>query len=226
MRPESRKEILKRRAAHRMRNIARITKERLRDEYEGVLYDERGVSVAGPPQVIIPKVDPSHVIRRQNHNLRFALDFGQSLVLDMGPSEKSNPQSFGEMQGQCKALYSENRTHSEPFNIHLCNASKDSPAHRPLLESASTSSHLWNASSECFTSLFPKERILYLTPESKNAWTKYKHDDVIVLSSHGRGNMALIKKHKLRSARLDLSTYFVNRQSPNLENDADNHGRT
>ena len=60
-------------------------------------------------------------------------------------------------------------------------------AHRGLLEDNNTADYLWDVSSDSYTSTFPKERLLVLTPDSKDEWKEYKHDDVLVLGAYGRG---------------------------------------
>ena len=214
-------EVLKRRAAHRMKRIEKITRARLKDEYDGTLYDEHGVSVAGPPQCIVPKMDPTYVMKRQNLNFHYAMEFGQTLVLDLSLSADCVRRgSIRDMVKQVNALCRANRTLYEPFNIHICNFSEHSSAHGSLLEGTLSSGFSWNVSSQCFTSQFPKERILYLSPFAKNVWTKYRHDDVIVMGAYGKGespdHSATVKKHKWRTARLNPPPYFVNRRPPNF----------
>jgi len=172
---ESRRQAAsKRRVANKMKRIETVTRERLKEKgsrFQGVLYDEHGVSVAGPPPVIIPKVDKVGVVRRHNHNLKFASQFGQPIVLDMGYSTYSTKfSSIQSMQRQVIGLYTANRAHYEPFSVYLRNVSPASLAHRGLLEDNNTADYLWDVSSDSYTSTFPKERLLVLTPDSKDEW--------------------------------------------------------
>ena len=44
-----------------------------------------------------------------------------------------------------------------------------------------TTTKLWNESNKCFLDLFPKHKIVYLSPESKHPLTSFSHDDIYVI---------------------------------------------
>ena len=43
--------------------------------------------------------------------------------------------------------------------------------------------YLWNVTPECVTRVFPKERLVYLSPDSPNVLTEYSHEDVYILGA-------------------------------------------
>ena len=47
----------------------------------------------------------------------------------------------------------------------------------------SLESQLWHVTSECFTRVFPPERLVYLSPDSPNVLTEYSQDDVYILGA-------------------------------------------
>jgi len=218
----SKRELQRRRAKHRMNNIEKITRDRLKDRFDGVLYDHRGVSVAGPPPVIIPSTGPSQVVKRQSLNMQYALNFGQNLLLDLSSSTNcTNVKSVRDLHRQINGLYSVNRMHHEPFNIHLSNFHRDSLAHAGLIDSSPSRDYLWNVSPDSLSTLFPSDRILYLCPHAKHVWTRYNHEDVIVMGAYGKGEKwvqsAVMKKYQVRTARLNTAPFFVNRTTPSFD---------
>ena len=47
----------------------------------------------------------------------------------------------------------------------------------------SLESQLWHVTPECFTRVFPPERLVYLSPDSPNVLTEYSQDDVYILGA-------------------------------------------
>ena len=81
-----------------------------------------------------------------------------------------------------KELYLTNQTLHEPYDIHLCNWDADDDVAVGLLSSLGDE-YLWTVSPKCFTEIFPKERLVYMTPDSPHVMTEFRHDDVFVLGA-------------------------------------------
>lgn len=111
-----------------------------------------------------------------------------------------------------RRVYSDNRKHIKPMDLHFCGVKTDSiimknlsgQVPKLLKQGSPTRLH-----SECFTELFPKERLVMLTPDSDQL-LDYNADDIYVVGGivdFGRCDpltLAKAKKLGIRSARLPL----------------------
>ena len=43
---------------------------------------------------------------------------------------------------------------------------------------------MWNVSQKCFTDIFPRDKIVYLSPKAKDVLTTFNHDDIYVLGCY------------------------------------------
>lgn len=111
-----------------------------------------------------------------------------------------------------RRVYSENRRHVKPFDLHICGIQLESSIFKNLsgqVPSLLRKSSPTGVHSECFTELFPKERLVMLTPDSDNV-LEYSFDDIYVVGGivdFGRNDpltLAKAKKLGIRSARLPL----------------------
>lgn len=106
--------------------------------------------------------------------------------------------------------YSINRKHKQPFDIHLCGVKPNSVIidklreRIPCIDTSPLSIH-----SECYTEIYPKERIVMLTSDSENV-LEYNWNDIYVVGAivdMGRHEpLTLTKANALgiRTAKLPL----------------------
>lgn len=118
---------------------------------------------------------------------------------------------------QLKDCISTNRSHQHPFDLHLCNfdANGDTAAH--LARAMPT---LFNRTcpldmhKNCFTEIFPKERLVYLTPDCGTDLIEFNPEDIYVIGSissmHESREMVLAqaKQSGVRMARLPISKFL------------------
>jgi len=169
------------------------------------------------------KISDSLIKRDHQLNLDFAHRFGQPLVFDLGQDYHMNSEESNSFVNQMRDIYSLNRAQWEPFQLHLCNYNPQSPGHRDIIESEEYGGYLWNVSEDCFTRLFPPERIVYLSPDAPEVATEWRHDDVYVIGGvvdktgvGGTMTLSKIKRLGLRSVRFDIDRYFKKKQAPLL----------
>ena len=81
-----------------------------------------------------------------------------------------------------KELYLCNQMLREPYNIHLCNFDWSDSVATGLLD-AHGDDFLWTISTGCFTDIFPRENLVYMTPDSPEVMTQFSHDDVFILGA-------------------------------------------
>jgi len=184
------------------------------DKVPECIYDQNGYSLLGPTVSICRKIDDVMVKKHHNLHLTHALNFGQPLVFDFGVDYQMNNFEASCFIAQMKEMYGSNRAHWEPFNLYLCNYNPRIVVQRKLVESSHTEKWLWNVTRRCFTDVFPKEKIVYLSSRSRVPLTEFSHDSIYVIgacvdSRPGKDEMSKVKELGLRHAYFDVRPYFA-----------------
>uniref|UniRef100_A0A182N921 RNA (guanine-9-)-methyltransferase domain-containing protein 1 n=1 Tax=Anopheles dirus TaxID=7168 RepID=A0A182N921_9DIPT len=158
------------------------------------------------------KVDHFH-----NNRLVQAMQFGINLVIDCSYDDYMNDKEMRNTAKQLMLCFALNRSHDEPFNIHHCNANFGKTTMKQLekhLVQIQQPDFPFNVTERSYTDLFPKERLVYLTPHCKNDLTEFDPDDIYIIgamvdkSSQEPVSLGKAKKQGLRMARLPLDRYF------------------
>jgi len=199
-----------------------------KDKIPESLYGENGHSLLGPVVSILKFHDEQAVRQVQNTHMMHAINFGQPLVIDLGVDYQMSDYEGRKFLQQMKAMYNVNRSHWEPFNLFLCNYNPSNVLQRELVEEK-PSERLWNVTRRCFTNIFPKEKIVYLSSQSRLPLTNFSHDAVYVVGGAvdkrpGKDEMTKIKEMGLNHAYFDLGSCFSKftralldqRDTPNL----------
>uniref|UniRef100_A0A182PP38 RNA (guanine-9-)-methyltransferase domain-containing protein 1 n=1 Tax=Anopheles epiroticus TaxID=199890 RepID=A0A182PP38_9DIPT len=146
-----------------------------------------------------------------------AMQFGVNLVIDCSYDDYMNDKEMRNTAKQLMLCFALNRSHAEPFNIHHCNANFGKTTMKQLekhLVQIHQPEFPFNITDRSYTELFPKERLVYLTPHCKNDLTEFNPDDVYIIgamvdkSSQEPVSLGKAKKLGLRMARLPLDRYF------------------
>lgn len=143
--------------------------------------------------------------------MRAAL-FGQKIVVDCSYDHLLTDVERSKTAKGLKRVYSENRAHQKPLDLHLCGVQLDSGVFRNLsgqIPSLFKKPSLTKLHSECFSKLFPKERLVMLTPDSDTEFQYDPHAIYVVggLVDLGRNEpytLAKAKRLGIRSARFPL----------------------
>ncbi|XP_308574.5 mitochondrial ribonuclease P protein 1 homolog [Anopheles gambiae] len=152
-----------------------------------------------------------------NNRLVQAMQFGCNLVIDCSYDDYMNDKEMRNTAKQLMLCFALNRSHEEPFNIHHCNANYGKTTMKQLekhLVQIHQPEFPFNVTDRSYTELFPKERLVYLTPHCKNDLTEFNPDDVYIIgamvdkSSQEAVSLGKAKKLGLRMARLPLDRYF------------------
>ncbi|XP_055533490.1 mitochondrial ribonuclease P protein 1 homolog [Wyeomyia smithii] len=152
-----------------------------------------------------------------NNKLIQAMQFGQNLIFDCSYDEYMNDKEMRNTAKQLMLCFAINRMHNEPFNIHHCNADFSRTTMKALekhLVQIREPSFPFNVSERCYTELFPKERLVYLTPHCRTDLKEFSPDDVYIVgamvdkSSQEPVSLGKAKKLGLRMARLPLDDHF------------------
>ncbi|NXF82136.1 TM10C methyltransferase, partial [Sclerurus mexicanus] len=143
--------------------------------------------------------------------------FGQPLVFDMS---FENEMSVREVANTVKQLVlSEgcNRRSVDPFHIHFCNFNDDSLYHKEFLKHyrEAWGKLLITVTDQCYTEVFPKDKLIYLTADSPKVMKTFDHDKIYIVGSmvdksiKTGVSLARAKRLGLETAALPLEKYLL-----------------
>ncbi|XP_061050104.1 tRNA methyltransferase 10 homolog C isoform X1 [Eubalaena glacialis] len=145
-----------------------------------------------------------------------AMQFGQPLVFDMAYDDYMKPKELQNAVSQLLESEGWNRRNVDPFHIYFCSLKTGGAYYRELVKRYGEK---WNkllltATEKSHVDLFPKDSIIYLTSDSPNVMTTFKHDKIYVVGSFVDKNMqpgtslAKAKRLKLATECLPLDKYL------------------
>uniref|UniRef100_A0A5S6Q2A9 RNA (guanine-9-)-methyltransferase domain-containing protein 1 n=1 Tax=Trichuris muris TaxID=70415 RepID=A0A5S6Q2A9_TRIMR len=147
--------------------------------------------------------------------LAFVQMYGQPLVLDLSPMKELSPIETDLTWSQLRECYFVNRTHLVPFNLHFTDCDTTlrtwSDAERYFCGGLHKYMLEWHERSFC--DLFPRERLVYLSPDSRHMLTSVEPDKIYVIGAMvdrpNRTNWTLGKAKQLNipTAKLPLDKY-------------------
>lgn len=130
---------------------------------------------------------------RQNHLLRSAALFGQKLLIDLDYDQYMKIYESKLLAVQIALLYYTNRTNREfpealPFDIHFVNCHKSTTTFaalgKQIMRFDRMSPYLHHRSYMEMPELFPKERLVYMSPHASEPLRHYNHDDIFILGAY------------------------------------------
>lgn len=120
-----------------------------------------------------------------SYRLRLRREFeSPKIVFDCSFDNMLTKKTASSISRQMVLSYSNNRDNLQPFDMHICNF--DTRMKLPdqlqrimpnLLQSS------FEVHAECFTELYPKENLVYLTPDSPHVLNEYNSRDIFVIAS-------------------------------------------
>lgn len=162
---------------------------------------------------LFSKTTERNIANLYDHRLANAMIYGQPLVLDMGFESHMAGREISSLAEQVVQAISVNRTDAEPFNLTLCNVDYNYVSMKELqkrMPNIFSSTFPMNISQESYLNLFPRERLVYLSPNARTTLTKYDPDAIYIVGGIvdlGRKEpltLAKAKKEKIKMAKLPL----------------------
>ncbi|XP_063004231.1 tRNA methyltransferase 10 homolog C [Melospiza melodia melodia] len=143
--------------------------------------------------------------------------FGQPLVFDMSYEKDMSVREVSNTVRQIVMSESSNRRSVDPFHIHFCNFKDDSLYHREFIKNyrEAWDKLLITVTDQCYTEIFPKEKLIYLTADSPKVMKAFDHDKIYIVGSMvdksiKRGvSLARAKRLGLETAALPLDKYLL-----------------
>ncbi|XP_054167785.1 mitochondrial ribonuclease P protein 1 homolog [Oppia nitens] len=163
---------------------------------------------------------PLTIIRRYYiHRLRTAAMFGQKLVIDMDFDQYMKLAECRQLVKQIQLLYNYNRYQTvQPFDLYFTNCKPEMPSMKTIpqiLPNYNTPSFMAQFHQQSYIDLFPKDRLVYLTPHSNTALKTYNADDIYIIGGiidktyHEPVSLIKAEKEGIRTARLPIDEYIL-----------------
>ncbi|NXR76296.1 TM10C methyltransferase, partial [Pycnonotus jocosus] len=143
--------------------------------------------------------------------------FGQPLVFDMSYEKEMSVREVTNTVRQLVLSESCNRRAVDPFHIHFCNLKDDSLYHREFIKhyKEAWGKLLITVTDQCYTEIFPKDKLIYLTADSPKVMKKFDHDKIYIVGSmvdksiKTGVSLARAKRLGLETAALPLEKYLL-----------------
>ncbi|NXK74300.1 TM10C methyltransferase, partial [Amazona guildingii] len=143
--------------------------------------------------------------------------FGQPLVFDMSFEKDMSVREVANTVRQIVLSESTNRRSIDPFHIHFCNFKDDSLYHKEFIKHyrEAWGKLLITVTDQCYTEVFPKDKLIYLTADSPRVMKTFDHNKIYIVGSMVDRNiktgvsLARAKRLGLETAALPLEKYLL-----------------
>ncbi|CAG2105037.1 unnamed protein product [Medioppia subpectinata] len=174
----------------------------------------------GRNQLTAPFV-PYEFERLFANRLKTAAMFGQNMVFDISFDSHMSTSECKNLAEQLNRIYQWNRYHVRedtrhmPFNIHLCNVIA---GHKTihfvdfLFPHLTSSESFVNITSKCYTDVFDRRDLIYLSPHATEVMTEYESNAVFIIGGIVDRNKLLdlsypkARQQNIRSMRLPIDS--------------------
>lgn len=152
-----------------------------------------------------------------NWRVAQSMIFGQPLVFDMSYENDMTIREVANTVKQIVLSEGFNRRSVDPFHIHFCNLQEDSLYQKEFIKHyrEAWDRLLVTATDQCYTEVFPKDKLIYLTADSPKVMKTFDHDKIYIIGSmvdksiKTGVSLARAKRLGLETAALPLEKYFL-----------------
>ncbi|XP_049858774.1 mitochondrial ribonuclease P protein 1 homolog [Schistocerca gregaria] len=207
-----------------MKELSRLKKKQMRQQERLKGLEHAGQEETAHIQyglgknTLFLRVYDTTINRFYNSRLLTAMMFGQKLVMDCSYDSQMVKREAQNCAKQLMMAFAENRLHDDPFDLHLCNINRESVTMQELHKFINPlyEDHFpLNLTENSYLDLFPKDKIVYLTPHCREELIHYDHEAVYVIgavvdkSSLGPVSLAKAKREGVKMAKLPLDRYLT-----------------
>ncbi|XP_030027617.2 mitochondrial ribonuclease P protein 1 homolog isoform X1 [Manduca sexta] len=152
-----------------------------------------------------------------NYRALQALMHGQPVIIDCSYEEHMVWREIVNAAKQMTYVFGDNRTHKDPFNLYMCNVNMKGEFMKQMRKNIPSIEEPWfpmNVCTQSYLDIFPKEKLVYLTPHCRQELTNFDHDDVYIVGcmvdkmNNEPISLAKAKKDNIRMAKLPLDRYL------------------
>ncbi|KAL7643614.1 UNVERIFIED_CONTAM: hypothetical protein RMT77_005597 [Armadillidium vulgare] len=168
------------------------------------------------------KTNKQHTKSLQNHRLANAIIFNQPLVIDLDFYDYMNNREVNSLSEQLSISLQRNRFNSEPFNLTLCNVDFECKKYQyffKFMPNMSKPNFPINITSESYLDIFPKEKLVYLTPDSRNEMEEFDHEAIYIIGglvdlyNPSPVTLAKAKRENIKTMKLPVEKYHISKKS-------------
>ncbi|XP_063206167.1 tRNA methyltransferase 10 homolog C [Chroicocephalus ridibundus] len=146
-----------------------------------------------------------------------AMIFGQPLVFDMSYEKDMSVREVANTVRQIVLSEGCNRRSVDPFHVHFCNLKDDSLYHKEFIKHyrEAWGKLLITVTDQCYTDIFPKDKLVYLTADSPKVMKTFDHNKIYIVGSmvdksiKTGVSLARAKRLGLETAALPLEKYLL-----------------
>ncbi|KAM6310005.1 tRNA methyltransferase 10 homolog C [Aegotheles albertisi] len=143
--------------------------------------------------------------------------FGQPLVFDMSYEKDMSAREVANTVRQIVFSEGSNRRSADPFHIYFCNFKDDSLYQKEFIKQyrEAWDRLLITVTDQCYTEVFPKDKLVYLTADSPKVMKTFDHNKIYIVGSmvdrsiKTGVSLARAKRLGLETAALPLDKYFL-----------------
>ncbi|RWS30927.1 tRNA methyltransferase-like protein [Leptotrombidium deliense] len=190
----------------------------------GVLYDEQtNAPIYGLwRHSLFINLTSSFLVKKFDAKLYESTLFGQPLVFDFSFESLMNDKCLNALCKQIAFAIGGNRTYDSPFSLWFCNLQKESKTDNQLVKAVGNlypksglNTSFINVHSGSYLDFFPKEKLVYLTPDSNEELHVFDVDKVYIIGSYvdllsgveKRATIQTAKRLGLKTAKLPIDHY-------------------
>ncbi|CAH2102371.1 unnamed protein product [Euphydryas editha] len=152
-----------------------------------------------------------------NYRALQAMMYGQSVIIDCSYEEHMVWRETVNAAKQTTFVFGDNRIHKDPFNLHMCNVNMQGEFMKQLKKNIPSICEPWfpiNIHSSSYLDLFPKDKLVYLTPHCRDELTTFDPDSVYIIGcmvdkiNNEPLSLAKAKRDGIKMAKLPLDRYL------------------
>ncbi|XP_040439094.1 tRNA methyltransferase 10 homolog C [Falco naumanni] len=159
----------------------------------------------------------SSMDRVYNWRVAQSMIFGQPLIFDMSYEKDMSVREVTNAVRQIVLSESCNRRSVDPFHIHFCNFKDNSLYQKEFVKHyrEAWGKLLITVTDQCYTEVFPKDKLIYLTADSPKVMKTFDHDKIYIVGSMVDKSikpglsLARAKRLGLETAALPLDKYLL-----------------
>ncbi|XP_050030696.1 mitochondrial ribonuclease P protein 1 homolog [Dermacentor andersoni] len=153
--------------------------------------------------------------RFQNYRQAYAAMFGQTLVFDLDYEQEMSNRELINAADQLQEVFAANRLSPDPFNLVFCGLKGEQYKHHvyKAIPHLGKPSCLITVTENSYLDLYPKEKLVYLTPDARQP-LRYSDDAIYIvgamvdLGTQMPYSVARAKRQGISFARLPLDEYL------------------
>ncbi|CAB3256491.1 unnamed protein product [Arctia plantaginis] len=168
-------------------------------------------------QSLFLRIRDQSINQFDNYRALQAMIYGQGLVIDCSYDDDMVYKETLNAAKQLTFVFGDNRIHKQPFNIHFCNLNMEGAFMQQLRKNIPSLDEPWfpiNLHTKSYLDVFPREKLVYLTPHCREELTHFDHDAVYIVGcmvdkmNNEPLSLARAKRDGLKMAKLPLDRYL------------------